>query len=66
MVGSPTPLKINRLMERWRSVHGSVEVRYRPFRLLGDAIHLLVGTRITTHDIFFSAEAAKRRIRAVG
>jgi hypothetical protein len=32
---------------------GSVELRYGFFGLLGDAIHLPVSTRITTHDILF-------------
>jgi hypothetical protein len=35
-----------------------VEVRYGPFGLLGDVIHLPVSTNITTHDIFFQGGSA--------
>jgi hypothetical protein len=40
---------------------GSIEVRDGPFGLLGDAIHLPVGTNITTHDILYQGGNATLR-----
>jgi hypothetical protein len=40
---------------------GSVEIRQGPLGLLGDALHLPVGTDITTRDIFFQGGKATMR-----
>jgi hypothetical protein len=37
---------------------GSLEISDGPFSLLGDALHIPVGTSITTHNIFFSGGSA--------
>jgi hypothetical protein len=40
---------------------GSAEIRYGPFGLLGDVIHLPVSTNITTRDVLFQGGNAKLR-----
>jgi hypothetical protein len=46
---------------------GSVEIRDRPFGLLGGAIHLPVGTDITTRNVFFNGgNAGLAATRIVG
>lgn len=37
---------------------GSVEIRAAPFSLLGDVLHLPVGTNITTRNVFFQGGSA--------
>src|SRR6266851_2365989 len=37
---------------------GSAEIRYGPFGLLGDVLHVPVSTTIRTHDVFFQGGKA--------
>jgi hypothetical protein len=41
---------------------GLVEISDGPFALLGEALHLPVGTSITTHNVFFSGGSASLKV----